>query len=127
MLPYNVNKGFQGINGFGLQPCDLIYNATLTVDNEESVTVPAVADIGSPAQPSNILIAVITTNDTGLFVSFGNTAALPAGATFAAATSSLVPQAFPYARQVKGGSTISFISHSATANVSIEFYTVPFA
>lgn len=118
---YNVDKYIQGINGFGNYFCDTVYNVTLAANTEATVTVPGIAAMGNPTETNNNkFVAVMNYKGDAkpTFVTLNATAAVPAGSSFAAATSSIEPPG----RVVKAGDVIHMVS-AGTPSVSVEFYT----
>ena len=118
---YNVNKTFQGINGYGTPFCDQTYTATLGAGVATALVVPGTVAMGiAPATKSaNTFLAVFTyAPGAKVWVSNNHTAAVPAGAAFAASNSVLNPPA----KVVKTGDTLSFIC-TAGADVCVEFYS----
>lgn len=107
-----LTRDINGYNGFGLPPATDRYTARLTVGAADDITVPSnfenwIAILG--IEPgANVWTAVNTT------------AAVPAGATFAASASVLNPVGI----YVSAGDTISCITPDATANVSISLYAI---
>jgi hypothetical protein len=121
---YNIDPNIQGVNGFGLRSCDLIFTATLAVATDTSLAVPASAALGVPASNQfNKWVAVMkyarSTPASPVFFANNATAAVPAGAAFAASTSEIEPEA----KHVKTGDTLHFIC-AAAAHVSVAFYAV---
>lgn len=123
--PYNVNKNLQGVNGFGSHFSDNIYNATLAATTDTSFTVPGFSSSGASPLPysNNKYLAVFKyakAEAKDVFVALNATAAAPAGASFAAATSVLNPEA----KVVKAGDVIHFFAVTASTNVTIELYPI---
>ena len=80
-------KDARGYNTFAATPADTIVTATLTVGSAQSTTVPSGADFYTVAfnyQPGGIFWVDVS----------GSTASVPAGATFASATSVLNPSTY---------------------------------
>lgn len=118
---YNVNTVFQGVNGFGSPFCDTIYTATLAAATATALTVPGKAAIGmaSAGISKNTYLAVFSYAPSAkVWVANNGTAAIPAGAAFAASTSELNPPA----KIVKAGDILSMIC-TAGADVSIALYS----
>ena len=87
-----------------------IFSATLTNGSAQSITVPknaAVWYVSFSIQPG-----------CNVWVCRNGTAAVPAGASFAATTSELNPGQ----RRVYSGDTLSLITDNATADVEVSFY-----
>jgi len=116
----------QSINDFGQQPCDQIFNATLAVTTDTTLTVPATSLMGNlPATQNNKFVAVIRiTNGLSVWFAVNATAAAPAGATLIAATSELI-SGYPIAKLVKAGDVLHFLAPAANTSVSVAFYALP--
>lgn len=121
---YNIDPNIQGVNGFGLPACDLIFTATLKAATDTTLAVPSSAAVGAPS--SNVFnkwVAVMmyarATPADAVYFAKNQTAAVPAGNTFAASTSEIEPPA----KHVKTGDTLHFIC-AGIADVSVAFYAV---
>ena len=119
---YNINDYIKGINGFGNQFCDINYSAKLAANTHEEVTVPGSAPMGGLGSTVNAFVAVITSDTAGVFVARNATAIVPAGGTFGATTSCLLPTGEPFCRVVFFGDTLSFVATSDNSNVCVEFF-----
>lgn len=100
----------QGYNTFAPDFSDTNYTASLINGSEQTITVPSdsAAYIASFSyQPGTVV-----------WVANNATAAVPAGASFASAASSLNPGA----RKVEAGDVLHLITATATAEVSVTFY-----
>lgn len=118
---YSIPPQAQGVNGFATLFCDTNYTSKLAATTAITVTVPSFAAMGLPtANEYNKFLAVFS-YEAGAVVWVANnaTAAVPAGATFAASTSQLNPAC----KQVKAGDVISMIS-PGTPNVSVSFFAI---
>lgn len=111
---FMLSKDINGFPSNGLPAPSVNYNATLTTGGgEDNITVPStyqfwIARMGySP--------------NTTVLVAVNATAAVPAGATFAASASMVNPPEL----QVKAGDTISAVTAAAAAGVSISLYPLP--
>ncbi|MES2356261.1 MAG: hypothetical protein V4568_18020 [Pseudomonadota bacterium] len=120
---YSIDDQTHGVNGWGLRFCDSSYTATIGATTDTTLAVPLNASMGTPAASvNNKFIAVITVAPSKtVYVALNATAAVPAGSTFAASTSALLP--IQSARFVKAGDTLHFYS-AATADISVEFYAI---
>lgn len=118
---YNINADTRGVNGFGLPFCDTVYSAKLAATTNTTLIVPGTLSLGmAPASQTNRFVAVFSYDPSAsVFVAVNGTAAIPAGAGFAATTSELNPTA----KKVKAGDTLNFFS-SGTPNVTVAFYSV---
>lgn len=116
-------RDVQGYNAYAPQPSTNMFSATLTNGAAASVTIPT--------RFQAWIVAFSFQPGTNVWVDFtGATAAIPAGATFAATTSELNPGArlvYTYANNQTSVKTISLITDNATADVSVAFYGVEFA
>lgn len=121
---YNIDSFTKGQNGFALPFCTQVYSATLKASTEETLTVPATAGMGLPAATANnkfIAIMSWTSGDDVFFCKNG-TAAVPAGAAFAASTSELLGPG-NYGKFCQTGDTLHFIS-AGTPSVTVAFYAI---
>lgn len=111
-------RDVQGYNAFAPRPSTNIFSATLVNGSAASITLPLL-------QPEWI-VSFSFQPGTNVFVDFtGATAAVPAGGTFAATTSTLNPGArIVKSTQADGttAATISLITNNATAEVTVELY-----
>lgn len=114
----NFGRDNQGYNAYApLFPTD-IFTATLAAGTASSVTVP------SNSAAWIMSVSVIPGGEVWIAHTLkGNTpvvAAVPAGGTFAAATSELNPGA----RTVFAGDNISVITSNTTCDVEVSFYAI---
>ena len=114
-----------GVNDFAQYFCTEIFTATLTVSTDTSLTVPGLGGMGNAAEPSkNKFVAVIkVTPNASVWVALNATAAIPAGASFAASTSELVPASGVMGKIVSAGDVIHFFTGTANISISVAFYT----
>jgi hypothetical protein len=137
MLPYNIGKVVHGYLGFGRQPCDQIYNVTLTAA-EATLIVPAdlplgaLGMIGSATPGQNLpgdtpghnkVLAIFSYGGTApadVWVSVNTPATVPAGATLAKAGAILRPNALT----LKAGDVIHMIGSVAGATCSVELFNI---
>lgn len=109
--PLSFGRDVQGYNAYAPQPCTNIVSATLDAGVAASVTVP-----------SNFPVWIASFNyspGSSVYVDFsGQVAAVPAGGTFVATSSTLNPGQ----RTVLAGDSISAITADTTADVVIELY-----
>jgi hypothetical protein len=120
---YSIDQQTHGVNGWGLRFCDSVYTATIAATTDTSLAVPINAAMGTPAASVyNKFIAVITVAPSKtVYVALNTAASVPAGSSFAASVSALLPT--QSARFVKAGDTLHFYS-AATADVTVEFYAI---
>lgn len=121
---YNINRWLNGVNGFGLAFCDVAYSCALQASTDTTVTVPTISVPGivyaSNAIPCIAIFSYDTHTVADFWVAINATAAVPAGNTFAATTSTLNPNA----RVVNAGDVIHVITATANANIGIQFYGI---
>jgi hypothetical protein len=119
---YTQSKDINGYNGFGLPFSDTVYSATLAATTDTTLTVPNAVGLGKQGYATipQTLAVFSYQNATTTWVAVNGTAAVPAGATFAATTSEINPPA----KLVNGGDIIHFFSAAGTAGVSVAFYSV---
>lgn len=111
----NFAKDVQGYNAYAPMPSNTKYSATLSSGSAQSITVPK--------SEANWIAVFSYQPGTDCWVDFSGAAAtLPAGSSFAATTSELLPAA----RLVAGGSNISVITANTTADVGVMLYAIPF-
>ena len=113
ITPYTAQ---QPISDYGLRFPGLKYSATLAITTDTTLTIPGLA----PRYK-----AVIKCEPAGeVWIALNETAAAPAGATFAATTSELVNDSCPICREVIAGDVLHFLSSTATTDVSVALYAV---
>jgi hypothetical protein len=119
----------KAVTDFGQIPSDQIYNATLAAATDTPVTAPgggvmgALSSFGGSVNKNKVRAVIRTTGD--VWVAFNQTAAVPAGASFAQATSELVTNALEKAYDVNVGDILHFISKGGTTpSISVAFYSL---
>jgi hypothetical protein len=123
---YKLQKDVAGYNGFGLQFCDQKYSVTIAASTEKTLTVPSNGSIGAALNNVNKFLAVIqVTANVSVWVALNATAAVPAGSSFASTTSDLIVGSEYYAREVKAGDVLHFITATASTDISVQFYALP--
>jgi hypothetical protein len=125
-IQYRIAKDAAGLTGESNVFSDIIYTAKLGAASEQTVTVPSSAAMGSlPSESKNKFLAEIKFSPTtaDVWVAKNQTAAVPAGATFAASTSELV-SIFDFSKMVESGDVLHFITSAANTNVSVAFYAI---
>lgn len=127
---FNMTKDIGGYNGFGLQPTDTAYSATLAVSTDTTLTIPSNSELGGPAYYDatvlsssaaghpRLLAIIVSDPGQSVWVAKNTAAAAPAGATFAATASALNPAAY----EVKGGDVLHFLCATANVSVSVRLY-----
>jgi len=123
---YAIGPEWRGLNGWGQHFSDLVYSATLAGSTDTSLAVPLTAAMGqATATTKNKFLAVVCTNYTThpVYWALNATAAVPAGGAFAATTSEMIPNATYFAKTVKAGDTLHFIS-AGTPDVTVTFYAL---
>lgn len=121
LTQYNVNSFTAGVNGFGAPFSKNVYTATLAMATNTTLTVPAKSSLGNLPSSNGQKILAVFSYESGkkVYVALNQTAAVPAGAGFAASTSELLPTA----KLVQAGDVINVIC-SAAADVSVAFYQI---
>ena len=125
MTQYNIYSYIKGQNGFGLYLSDTSFSATLTASTDTTVTVPATAGVGLVLPTSKYsMLAVIRTTPADVWVAVNQTAAIPAGGTFASTTSQLLDRDV-MGIAVNGNDVLHFITAASDVVVSVAFYVLP--
>lgn len=101
---------------FGLPFSNLLYSATLANDTDTSLTVP-----GSAPRFKAVMKAE---TDGQVWVALNQVADEPAGASFAADTSELIPVNGVLCREVKAADVLHFITGGTNIDVSVAFYAI---
>ena len=123
---YKLQKDVAGYNGFGLQFSDQKYTASLAASTDTTLTVPSSGSIGAPLNNVNKFLAVIAVEaNLSVWCALNTTAAVPAGATFAASSSDLIIGTQYYAREVKAGDVLHFLAPTAGTDICVMFYALP--
>jgi hypothetical protein len=118
-------------NDFGQLYSDQIYNCTLDAKSDTTLTVPGgglMGNISSYANSStaNKVMAVIRISVGGnVWFANNGTAGVPAGNTFAKATSEVLTDGLLYGRMVKVADVLHFYTTDASTSVSVAFYAMP--
>lgn len=123
---YKLQKDVAGYNGFGLQFSDQKFSASLAATTDTPLTVPSSGSIGAPLNNINKFLAIIQVKaDASVWCALNATAAVPAGATFAATASDLIIGGEYYAREVKAGDVLHFLAPVASTDICVMFYALP--
>ena len=125
-IQYRVAKDVAGLAGLPAYFSDINYSVKTAANTEATVNVPSSAPMGAlPSYAKNKFLAefVVIPTTADVWVALNNTATVPAGSTFAATNSELLP-AFPSTKIVEEGDVLHFISSAANANVSVKFYAI---
>ncbi len=123
---YALVRDINGYNGFGLQFSDQKFSATLAMAADTTLTVPGNGSLGTTASVVNKFLAVIQiTANAEVWVALNATAAVPAGASFAATNSDLIIGSEYFAREVKAGDVLHFLAPAANTDICVLFYTLP--
>jgi len=110
--PYLISRDLSGAVGYGLKPAVQKYSATIAAATDTTLTLPS-------DEPYYEVIFSYA-DGYNVWVAYGATAAVPAGATFAATTSELNPTV----RRVPAGTVIHFICSSAV-DIGVVIYGAP--
>ena len=114
MTMLNFGRDIQGMNAYAPQLSDTMYSASLLSGTDDDLTVPS--------SHANWIAVFSYQPGAAFWVSVNDTANNPAGATFAATTSFLLPAQL----QVKAGDTISVQNNAATTqDVGVALYAIP--
>lgn len=116
-----------GSEGDGLDISDILYSATITAAaGDTTLTVPASAPMGAPLgqQKNKWAAKIVTEQGSTVWYALNQTAAVPAGATFAAVSSELIPPETQVIRRVEAGDVMHFITADVNADVSVTFYAL---
>jgi len=123
MTPFSLTRDINGYNGFGLAFADDKYSATVAQSTDTTLTVPSSFPAGYTRPYANARYLAIFSYEPGaqVWVANNETAAIPAGASFASTTSELNPSA----RVVAGDDVLHFYTADATgAAVGVIFYAL---
>jgi len=117
-----MNRDINGYNAFGLTFTDTAYSVTLTASTATALTIPSGASMGGvPNTNKSLWLAIFSyTPGAEVWVADNTTAAVPAGATFAATLSEMNPAA----RLVQGADVLSFITAGTGNSVSVILYSL---
>jgi len=110
----NFARDVQGFNTFAPGVPDLMLSATLAAAGSDDFTVPSNFE--------NWIVSFSFQPGSSVWVSVNETAAAPAGATFAATDSEYLPGS----RHVKAGDVIDLLNNGpGTADIGIMLYAIP--
>ena len=129
-IQFRTTQETKGINDFGQQYSDQIYNATLAAATNTQLTVPggglmgAISSFGGSVNNNKVLAVIRTTGD--VWVAVNQTADVPNASSFAKDTSELVTNVLDKAYLVNVGDILNFFAKTATTpSVSVAFYALP--
>ena len=123
---YKLQKDVAGYNGFGLQFSDQKYSASLAASTDTSLTVPLNGAMGQALNSVNKWLAVIQVEaNLSVWFALNETAAVPAGSSFAATTSDLIIGSEYYGVEVKAGDVMHFLAPVAGTDILVKFYALP--
>lgn len=123
---YKLQKDVAGYNGFGLQFSDQKFSASLAVTTDTTLTVPINAAMGQALNNVSKWMAVIQVEaNLSVWFALNATAAVPAGAGFAATTSDLIIGSQYYGVEVKAGDVMHFLAPTAGTDILVKFYALP--
>ena len=106
----------QMVDDFGLSVSNRKFSATLAASTDTTLTVPGDA----PAY-----MAVIKAEGAAqVYMAVGVAAAAPAGATFAATASEMIPYGGVLCREVKAADVLHFLTAGTNIDVSVAFYSL---
>ncbi len=129
IIQYKIQKDVAGYNGYGLQFTNVKFSATLSANTSTALTVPLIGSLGAALDTVNKFLAIVeiynATGEGEVWCANNATAAVPAGSSFAATNSDLIIQNKDYAREVKAGDVLHFLSPVAATDVSVMFYALP--
>jgi len=122
---YKLQKDVAGYNGFGLPFSDMRFSCSLNASSDTELIVPSSGSMGAALNSVNKFLAVIQVeNGLSVWVALGATAAVPAGATFAATTSDLIIGGQYYAVEVKAADVMHFLAPTAGTDILVKFYAL---
>lgn len=112
-MPLNFGRDVQGFNSFAANSADVLLSATLASAGSDSFTVPA--------SSQNWIVSFSFQPGSEIWVSVNGTATAPAGATFAATDSELLPGS----RFVQADDVIDVLNSGAgDADVGVQLYAI---
>jgi hypothetical protein len=113
MTQFQMVRDVSGLNSFLRPPADTKYSCTLPTSSAVTLTIPLSFSKGAD---------VIFSYEAGsnVWVAINQTAAGPAGNTFASTTSARNPIGF----QLKGGDVISIYTSDVGIDMGVEIYAV---
>ena len=122
---YKLQKDVAGYNGFGLPPSDIKFSASLAATTNTTVAVPLSGAIGAPLNQINRFLAIVQVEvGATVWLAINTTAAVPAGAAFAATDSDLIIGGEYYAVEVKAGDVLNFLAPTASTDILVKFYAL---
>ena len=115
MIPSQYTS-LQQRDDFGLNFSNQIYSCTLTASTDTVLTLPGTAP--------RFKAIIKASADATVYVAVNATAAVPAGDTFAATTSELIPVNGVLCREVWGTDALHFITAGSSDSVTVSLYSV---
>lgn len=111
-----VYTSLQQDDDFGLTFANIKFSASLAATTDTTLTIP-----GSAPRFKAIMRAE---TDAIVWVANGETAAVPAGATFASVSSEMIPVNGTLCREVKADDVLHFITAGSSIDVSVVLYAI---
>jgi hypothetical protein len=115
MIPSQYTS-LQQHDDFGLNFSNQIYSVTLTASASTALTMPGTAP--------RFRVVIKASADATVYAALNATATVPAGSTFAATSSELIPVNGVMCREVWGTDVIHFITAGTSDSVTISLYSV---
>lgn len=100
------------------------YTATLAASTNTTLTIPGEVVRSATGQKGDYAALITVSDAVDVWVALNVTAAVPAGASFAASTSMLVNANNSRIFIVSAGDVLNFITATATKNVCVSLYTL---
>jgi predicted amino acid racemase len=128
---FRTIQEIKGNNDFGQLYSDQIYNATLTASTNTQLTVPGggvmgnITSYGDSVSRNKVMAIIRVSVAAEVWFAVNATAGVPAGASFAKATSEVIVEDIEMARLVKVGDVLNFYTTGTGKSVSVAFYAMP--
>lgn len=124
VAPFQMSNLPNVQNGFGLGFTQVNYNVDLAASTEKHFTVPDYSSMGNTVTyGKNKFIAIMSVEgNLPVWCALNATAVLPTS-SFVEAASQLISS--EYARLVKSGDVLSFITDATNAQLNVQLYAAP--
>jgi hypothetical protein len=115
MIPSQYTS-LQQHDDFGLNFSNQIYSVTLSTSTSTALTLPGTAP--------RFRVVIKASANKSVYAALNAAATVPAGSSFAATSSELIPVNGVMCREVKGTDVLYFISADTSASVTVSLYSV---